>query len=495
MVRRIAVLACFTLAGCAAVKDALTAHQDVVARAAGQELTVSRLAELIAPVKNVPLRREVVDRVADLWVDYQLLGQAVARGDSLLDTGTVFAASWPQVAQRLADHLHDTIIVARARVTPQQVDSSYNVGEVRWIDHILVAVRQDTTEAVKAAKRRIAEGLVAQLRSGANFGKLAAAKSNDPGSAKSGGSLGLVTRGTMVKAFEDAAWGLKPGEISDPIASPWGYHVIWRPRLDQVRDSFATRLQELVVSRLDSLYVDSLNKQARIDVKKSAPAAARAAAENLREAKRSGRVLATYKGGKLRTSDFARWLQAFDARTRGMVGQAPDSTLAEFIRSIARNDMLIHSAEDRHIGLTAADRDTIVGQYRHDLGMMEDRLGVTPESLATDTAVRRSRPEGVGRRVDGYFEDIIKSSNRHAFFEVPPFLSDVLRSRYAWDISPVGVDRALDRAKDLRGPAAPEAPSPVQAAPGGPPMGAQPPVQVRPPAQRRSAPSQPPSRP
>ena len=60
-------------------RDAFSAHADVVARAAGQELTVTRLAELIAPQKTVPLRREVVDRIADLWVDYQLLAPGGGR--------------------------------------------------------------------------------------------------------------------------------------------------------------------------------------------------------------------------------------------------------------------------------------------------------------------------------------------------------------------------------------------------------------------------------
>lgn len=476
MVRRFAVLSVFALAGCAGLKDALSAHQDVVARAAGQELTVNRLAELLAPVKNVPLRREIVDRVSDLWVDYQLLGQAAARGDTLLDTATVWVANWPQVAQRLAEHLHDSMIVSRARVTDAQMDSVYKAGDVRWLAHILVSARPDTTDAVKAARRRVAEGYLAQLRRGADFARLAKEKSSDPGSAPNGGSLGLVTRGTMVKPFEAAAFGLKPGELSAPVQTPYGYHIIWRPRLDQVRDSFRVHFRDLVVQRLDSLYLDSLNRQSAITVKSSAPAAVRATAQNLREAKKSGRVLATYHGGELTERDFARWLQAYPAQTRMGIAQAPDSTLLEFVKSIARNDMLIHTAQERRIQLTAGERDTILMHYRIDLRTMLDRLGVAPESLAADTAGRLSRDAAAGRRVDGYFAEIIANSPKRAFFEVPPFLSDVLRDRYAWDISPVGVDRALDRAKELRGPTAPTAPTPMTPAPSGPPMSTRPPA-------------------
>jgi peptidyl-prolyl cis-trans isomerase D len=473
MVRRFAVLAFVALAGCAGLRDAISAHQDVVAQAGGQVLTVNHLAELIAPIKNVPLRREVVDRIAELWVDWQLLGQAAAGGDSLLDSATVVAANWPTMMQRLADHLHDTMIVSRAQVTPQQVDSAYNAGNVRWLSHILVTVRQDTTAQLKEAKRREAAGILAQLQRGADFAKLAGQKSQDPGSAKNGGSLGLVSRGQMVKAFEDAAWGLKPGELSPPVQSPFGWHIIWRPRLEQVRDSFTARLRELTVQRLDSAYLDSLKKQTGIKVKSSAPSIVRAVAANLRDAKERSRVLATYNGGQLTERDFARWLEAYPPNTRGAIPQAPDSALAEFVRSIAVNDMLIHSAQARHIQLTAEDRDSVRALYRSELIRMEAELGVAAESLAADTAAKQSRAEAAGRRVDAYFSQIISGSSRRQFFEVPAFLGDVLRGRLTWQISPVGVDRAVEKARDLRGPVTPPAGAPMMTpAPSGPPMNA-----------------------
>ena len=355
MLRRFAVISAFALAGCAGLRDALSAHQDVVARAAGRELTVSQLAQLIAPVKQIPLRREVVERLADDWVDYQLLAQAVARGDSLTDSATLVAANWPAVMQRTADHYHDAVIGNRAVLAPRQVDSAYNVGDVRWLDHILVRVSPDTTAELKAAKLREIQGYLAQLRHGANFGKLASQKSDDPGSAKAGGSLGLVTRGTMIKAFEDAAWGLKPGQISDPVQTPWGYHIIWRPTLEQVRDSFAMGLKGEMTQRLDSMYADSINRTANIKVKGSAPAAARSAALNPRAYRTSGRVLVSYKGGSLTLGRFVQWLQAFPPQTRQAVGQAADSSLAQFLQTVVRNEILITAAQKRGIGLTAAD--------------------------------------------------------------------------------------------------------------------------------------------
>jgi len=479
MLRRMALCSVVALAGCSGLRDALSAHQDVVARVGSQELTVNQLAQLIAPVKQVPMRREVVDRLADLWVDYQLFAAAAARGDSLLDTTTMMAANWPAVMQRIADRYHQAVIVSRAKVTDRQVDSAYNQGDVRWLDHILVRVPQDTTADLKAAKLRVAQGYLAQIRRGADFGKLAAQKSEDAGSAKSGGSLGLVARGMLVKPFEDAAWGLKPGQISDPVQTPFGYHIIWRPTLAQVRDSFAEGLRSLQVTKLDSAYADSINHGGDIKIRSSAPAAARLAAQNLRDAKTSSRVLATYRGGKLTMHDFARWLQAYQPQTRAAVAQAPDSTLVQFIRSLVRNQMMVAAARASHIDLTPADRDSIRIEYGMDLGAMRDRLGLSPDSLKADSA--GGRAAFAAHKADEYFAGIIGSPQTHPFFEVPAFLADVLRSRSSWSISPAGIDRALARATELRGPTTPSDVPQMAPAPNGPPMGNTRPGTTRPP--------------
>ena len=67
-----------------------------------------------------------------------------------------------------------------------------------------------------------------RLKNGEKFGKLAKEISIDTGSAKKDGNLGHFTKGMMVKSFEDAAFKLQIGEISQPVKSEFGYHVIKR---------------------------------------------------------------------------------------------------------------------------------------------------------------------------------------------------------------------------------------------------------------------------
>jgi hypothetical protein len=474
------------VAGCS-LKDALSGHQDVVATSAGQELTVERVAAMIAPAKSVPLRREVVDRVAELWVDYQLLAQAVASGDSLLDSATVNAANWPLIVQMLANGYHDSV-VALTKPTDAQLDSAYNGNDYRYVSHILVAVRRDTTPAVLAAKRRTAEGYLAQLQHGANFAQLAGRVSEDPGSKPNGGAY-FISRGQMVKPFEDAAFTMTSGQLLPTLVqSDFGFHIMRRPALAEVRDSFSVHLSDILLGRADSVFLDSLTNKTGISVRGRAPAIVKAAANNLRAAKGRSRTLATWRGGSLSEHDLATWLQAFPPQTRQMVGQAPDSTLVEFVKSIARNQQIIDAARKRHINLTAGQRDSLRTHYRDDLHQMLTGMGLAAESLAADTMSRgASRSAVAARRVDAYFTAITNTPGARQYYEVPPFLADVLRARFSWKINAAGVDRALERAKVLRGPETPQAPAgmpnmspaPIQPAPGGPPVAGPPRRSIR----------------
>jgi peptidyl-prolyl cis-trans isomerase D len=96
--------------------------------------------------------------------------------------------------------------------TPEQVRAS----------HILLK----TDGKDEAAVRAKAEALLKQVRGGANFAELAKKNSEDEGSAKNGGDLDYFGRGRMVKEFEDAAFALQPGQVSDLVKSPFGFHII-----------------------------------------------------------------------------------------------------------------------------------------------------------------------------------------------------------------------------------------------------------------------------
>ncbi|BDQ30829.1 hypothetical protein NZNM25_13460 [Nitrosopumilus zosterae] len=81
---------------------------------------------------------------------------------------------------------------------------------------------------ILVSKQSEALAILERIKKGEKFGKLAKELSIDSGSAKKDGSLGYFTKGMMVKPFEEAAFKLQNGEISEPIKTEFGYHIIKR---------------------------------------------------------------------------------------------------------------------------------------------------------------------------------------------------------------------------------------------------------------------------
>lgn len=116
---------------------------------------------------------------------------------------------------------------ASLRQRYEQEKSRYVDPEQRLASHILVAVDAGADEATVAAARQKAADLAGQARDGADFAALAREHSDDTGSQAGGGDLGWVAQdGTMVGPFEDALFALEAGQVSEPVRTPFGWHVL-----------------------------------------------------------------------------------------------------------------------------------------------------------------------------------------------------------------------------------------------------------------------------
>jgi peptidyl-prolyl cis-trans isomerase D len=105
--------------------------------------------------------------------------------------------------------------------------AKYQGNEQRQASHILIGFSNTASAAEKAAAKEKAESILQQIKANPkSFEKLAIEYSQDSGSAGKGGDLGSFGRGAMVKPFENAAFAMKVGEISDLVESEFGYHII-----------------------------------------------------------------------------------------------------------------------------------------------------------------------------------------------------------------------------------------------------------------------------
>jgi parvulin-like peptidyl-prolyl isomerase len=133
---------------------------------------------------------------------------------------------------QLRDELRQSLLASKLQTAfgDEQVPSTQEQVHAR---HILVKTQDD------------ANNVLQQLQGGADFAQLAQSTSVDPGSKDKGGDLGWFARGVMNKPFEDAAFALQTGQLSDVVQSPSGYHVIQVLERDPARAVDAAQLQSL----------------------------------------------------------------------------------------------------------------------------------------------------------------------------------------------------------------------------------------------------------
>lgn len=138
----------------------------------------------------------------------------------------------------------------------EQIGQIKPVEEVR-ARHILVEGEED------------AKKIAARVKGGEDFAKIAKEISKDPGSGAEGGDLGFFTRDRMVPEFAEAAFAMKPGEISNPVKSQFGFHVIKveerrqkpAPTFDQVKD----RIAQALAGKAQTEYLQKLRSEAKIE--------------------------------------------------------------------------------------------------------------------------------------------------------------------------------------------------------------------------------------
>jgi len=117
-----------------------------------------------------------------------------------------------------------------------------------------IVVSPKPSPEAKARTKAQADSIVLELRRGADFATAARRFSQDPGSQEQGGSLNWFRRGVMVPEFERVAFGLKPGIVSDPVESPFGYHII---QVERAQPAEVQARHILLVPEIDSAHVDS----------------------------------------------------------------------------------------------------------------------------------------------------------------------------------------------------------------------------------------------
>ncbi len=245
----------------------------------------SRYAQVQSEVLNGLINREL------LWQEAKKMGLVAndaAVSEAIMDTKSRFSSEEEfnmRLAQRgiseedYAEFLRQQLSVGNLVREVIAEEISVSDGEVRGYyeanpeqfrtpeqvraRHILVKVEPGADEAIRGEAKAKIDSILAETKSGADFAGLARKHSEGPSGPK-GGDLGFFSREQMVKPFSEAAFALKPGEISDVVQTRFGYHII---RVEERKVPSTIPLKEVKEQIRKFLYAGKVQKavQDRVD--------------------------------------------------------------------------------------------------------------------------------------------------------------------------------------------------------------------------------------
>jgi parvulin-like peptidyl-prolyl isomerase len=458
-------------------KDALSAHADTVAKAGAEELTAARLAEQLGKSK-VPLRKDVVRVVADLWIDYQLLAKAAAANDSITDPAILDKALWAPFANVRAQKWYQQVSKTWP-IQPGDGKARYDAGEILAARHILIGIPQNAAPIQRAAIQQRADSL-RRVLTPANFAENAGKFSQDQGSAKQGGQLPAwpAGRNVMVPEFENGVKGTKPGTISGLVSSQFGVHIIYRPTFEEAAGLVAPVLQQIAAQKAESTYFANLETANDVKVKADAPKMVRDIVADVDAYTDSKMVLATMKGGDFTAQQLVRWVGAYppEQNLQSQIANAPDTVIPNLVRNFVRNELFLRQADSAKIALTPQETEGYRKELRDFMASAWGTLGVAPAMLPD--SIRKATPEArqrfVAARINTFVDNMLTKDG--LFVQVPRPLTQLLRAKYPGaKVFDPGLDKALEAATKARTSAdsARNANAPPSAAPvpGAPPAG------------------------
>ena len=219
----------FFLASCLAVQMTAFAQNNdpVIMTIAGEPVLRSEF-EYSYNKNNTEgvIDKKTVEEYVDLFVNYKL--KVAAALAEKMDTMTSYKKEYvgyrdQQVRPTL---INEADVEAEARKIYN--DTKNRVGPDGLISpaHILLRLPQQAGNDEQIRVKNRADSIYNAIMAGADFAQLASRLSEDPGSKNNGGNIGQISRGQTLKEFEDAAFALRDGQVSKPVLSPVGYHII-----------------------------------------------------------------------------------------------------------------------------------------------------------------------------------------------------------------------------------------------------------------------------
>ncbi len=396
----IALLMLLSAAACGGGMSPDAARQAVIVNVNGTTLDGATFEELLlkAPPQFPPsLQSAAVFTSA--FIDAALLRRAIVRAEPLADSAMVSEAI-------TADAIRGTVLEAlqaRAATMPPisdaQADSVSRLGAVRVFQDLYVRVPPNPDSAQRVAAVRRMQALEEQVRNGGDFTAIVRRSSEDSAAAATGGFMPALTREQLGDSrMATAAWRLQPGEATEVISAPNGFHIFRRATIAESRPGVAQWLMPRLAERMDSAWVDSLVAARKLTLAGDALSRLR---DLVVEPYSGGGTapFATWDGGDLSPDEVRMWVLVRPAVERATLPTAPDTVLTILARQLARRELAWEGAAPGAPRVSPRAWEALAPLYRKALDDMTTFYRPLLTNGDSITAVRNYMLQIIGGKV------------------------------------------------------------------------------------------------
>ena len=438
-VTRLGVLA----AACAVTTGCGDSSSELVATAEEHQITVGELARIMALDDRITADHRVALELADLWVDYTLLADAVAEDPSL--SGVDLSAVVEQRVDQEQVVEFRSVIQLDTAMTEVELRQTYNAQavdlEVR-VRHLLVTWPEEATAAQADSVRQLVTTLRDRIVGGGEDFAQIAREFSDGEEAADGGDTGFFAPGEKIESVEQVAFSLEPGQISDPFESGLGVHVL---RVEERRtppiEDFRAWLQEQRTTEALATYIVALEVASG-----AAPAddAVRIVRRMARFPRRpidevpEDRAVIEYEGGAVTVDEVRRFMLSRPTPFRLTVASASDQEISDLVlATMLRSEVLVVEAEAQGVTVSEARRAEIEGEVREGL-----------RALAVSVGLDETQPGGVQSAVAQALERTARGEQ-----EVVPLggYAYALSRGKSVEVDQAGLDAVVQQLDRIRG--------------------------------------------
>ena len=429
VLKRYLIVGLIVLTGCVS-----ESQSDIVAQVEDWILTETRLADLLVLAQPFPLDSAAVEDLVWHWVGAAAIAQVSSNEDLYDGEEVVRFSTWLEREESILQQEREQRLGETVVVDSSMVERFFRDGSYRLLAHVLRRVGAETTQEERALQRRTAQRILDELIAGGSW-SAAVSESEDSDTREASGLLGLLGRGELLPELDRVAFQLQPGQVSGITQTSRGFHILHRPRLEEVSDLYAMHLRDRFLTEAEERSDQGLLVQRSWLISSDAITSLREIADDPSAWLGTDLLLGSWQGGTLSAEMAARYVLALPPAARREMVASPDESLGAFVEQLAVRGIRLGDARER--GLELSEEVLVQLKESHQADVRQWYQGLAIDEMA---APERSN-------LTQYMEGVV--SRRGITANLRPLFEVWLLERVDWVLVESSIPKALLKVRNL----------------------------------------------